>query len=229
MKACRIHPGTVSAGRLSRHATQSVLLVVLALFASTVPTAAQSASHRLANGLDIIVIHATTPSLTVVTRYFAGSGDEPDSLRGLAHLVEHLAMREASGGTALAVLAARNGWSVGAFTRVSVTTFSMTSPVADSATLAAMLRLERSRMSDLAMDSAAVTVERRRIATEIGTYFIDLIQDNYGVRRTGFFDLADNFTWHGAHIRFAVPTNFRFVAHATQTHPDVFTAQRFGN
>jgi predicted Zn-dependent peptidase len=168
MKASRIHPGTVSAKRLYQHAIHSVLLVVIALFASTVPTAVQLASHRLANGLEIIVIPATTPSLTVVTRYFAGSEDEPDSLRGLAHLVEHLAMREASGGTALAVLAARNGWNVGAFTQGSVTTFSTTSSVDDSATLAAMLRLERSRMSDLAMDSAAVNVERRRIATEIG-------------------------------------------------------------
>jgi predicted Zn-dependent peptidase len=130
--------------------------------------AQQPVSRQLPNGLELVVTPASDRSLVVVTRYFAGSRDDPESRRGLAHLVEHLAMRETRGGPSLAVLIARNGWSGGAATGDSVTSFEVSTPAGDSAALTAMLGLERLRMTSLAIDSAALRVESRRIAAEVG-------------------------------------------------------------
>lgn len=148
------------------------LAVLLLLAVSSVLIVSQASSPveiRLPNGLLVLIdTSASASRLEVTTGYFAGYRDEPDSARGLAHLLEHLAMRETREGPSLAATFAEKGIDVGAVTQGDVTTFTETGS-ATAATLETILRLERLRMTGLALTKAAIDVEKRRVAIEVGS------------------------------------------------------------
>lgn len=125
-------------------------------------------ARRLSSGLLVLVVpNAAAQKLEVSTAVFAGFRDEPETLRGLAHVAEHVAMRETRSGKSLATLAAAGGIATSAVTRGDMTLFSSTSsPTAKS--LEAILQIERLRLSDLLVSPSAVSTEIPRIRTELG-------------------------------------------------------------
>ena len=80
------------APRLAAAFLASVLVAPLARADALDPFALPVETITLSNGLTVLLApdpHARLAS--VVVSYGAGSADEPDGLRGLAHMVEHLA------------------------------------------------------------------------------------------------------------------------------------------
>ena len=150
--------------------TRLAALLLLAVSSALLLSQASSPVElRLPNGLLVLIdTSASASRLEVTTGYFAGYRDEPDSTRGLAHLLEHLAMRETREGPSLAAVFAEKGIDVAAVTQGDVTTFTETGS-ASIATLETILRLERLRMTDLALGAKAIDVEKRRVAIEVGS------------------------------------------------------------
>ena len=148
------------------------LAAILLLAVSSALLSSQASSPvelRLPNGLLVLIdTSASVSRLEVATGYFVGYRDEPDSARGLAHLLEHLAMRETREGSSLAVAFAEKGIDVAAVTEGDVTIFSETGS-ASATTLETILRLERLRMTDLALSANAIQIEKRRVAIEVGS------------------------------------------------------------
>ena len=125
-------------------------------------------SRRLGNGLLVIVIRNPSALKTEVsTGVFAGSRDDPETLRGLAHLTEHIAMRDTRSGTSIGETAAAN-----AITMTSVTLGDLTrfTSVADPGAkpLQTILELERRRLSEVIVRPNAIATEVQRIRTETG-------------------------------------------------------------
>jgi predicted Zn-dependent peptidase len=154
-----------------RHRMMSLVVPAVAVGCACVLSFSQPSSplaFRLSNGLLLLIDEAASTSrLEVTTAYLAGYRDEPDSARGVAHLLEHLAMRETRGGLSLAVAFAGKGIEVAATTGGDATVFSETGS-ASAATLETILSFERLRMTDLAITADAVEVEKRRVAIEVG-------------------------------------------------------------
>ena len=129
------------------------------------PLPGQVTSHRLENGLQILLIHDPAANdIDVTAGFFVGHRD--DRLHGTAHLMEHLAMRETRSGSNLAARYGPLGVNGGARTTADLTMFSMTGR-GDVTMLDTLFSLQRQRMSDLAIAEAAVTAERRRVHTEV--------------------------------------------------------------
>ena len=59
---------------------------------------------------------------------------------------------------------------------------------------------------------------RRRVATEIRTHFVDLIEQEQGVTHAHLGHVLQNLARHRTDIGAAMATNFSFIAHATQRH-----------
>lgn len=146
-----------------------ILSTTLILAVTAAPLSAQEYREtRLANGLLILAV--TSPAaatLEVEAIYFAGHRDEGDSLRGIAHLTEHLAMRELTDGTLIHVRMARDGIRGGAVTDAAATIFSYSATASD-AQLARIFGIEALRMTRLGITDAAVNAERERVAAEAG-------------------------------------------------------------
>ncbi|MEO5818021.1 MAG: insulinase family protein [Gemmatimonadaceae bacterium] len=123
-------------------------------------------SRRLANGLLVLVIHNATALKTEVSAgVFAGSRDDPATLRGLAHLAEHIAMRDTRSGMSIAETAASNDITMTAVTLGDLTRFtSIAAPTARA--LEMVLDLERRRLSDLSITPNTIATEVERIRTE---------------------------------------------------------------
>jgi predicted Zn-dependent peptidase len=71
------------------------LLIAVLLLVAALPARADLSrpiyEKRLSNGLRVIVCpDPAGTDVSLLVRYEVGSGDEPTSLEGLAHLVEHL-------------------------------------------------------------------------------------------------------------------------------------------
>ena len=62
---------------------------------------------------------------------------------------------------------------------------------------------------------------RAGVAAEVAAHFINLVENDDGVRHAHLFNLGNNAAGHGPHVGFTVPANFGFVAHAPQAHADV--------
>jgi predicted Zn-dependent peptidase len=123
-------------------------------------------SRRLGNGLLVLVIHNASALKTEVSAgVFAGSRDDPATLRGLAHLAEHIAMRDTRSGTSIAATAASNDITMTSVTVGDLTRFtSIAPPTAKS--LETVLDLERRRLSDLSITPNTIASEIERIRTE---------------------------------------------------------------
>ena len=153
---------------------------------------------RLSNGLRVILApDDTLPDVTVYVRYGVGSRDEPEGLRGLAHLVEHLMFqmtRHIPRGELLRNLSRGGATHVNGTTHEDATTYYETMP---PERLELALWLESDRMGYFAeiIDEAALQQERRVVLTEHRTRHVDL-----ALGMLPFFTLDATFpSWHPYH------------------------------
>ncbi len=128
----------------------------------------------LANGMKFAVMHNSTPARQVAIRlrFEAGSRDEDDDQRGLAHFVEHMAFR---GSTHLAEdemigLLQRKGLTFGpdvnAHTYFDQTIYKLNLPEADADSISIGLMLMRETASELKFDPGAFERERGVVLSE---------------------------------------------------------------
>jgi predicted Zn-dependent peptidase len=123
-------------------------------------------SRRLDNGLLVIVIrNPSALKMEVGTGVFAGSRDDPETLRGLAHLSEHIAMRETRSGRSIAETAVANDITMSSVTLGDLTRFTSTA-TPSLKTLETILDLERRRLSDVIVTPGTIATEVERIRTE---------------------------------------------------------------
>ena len=128
----------------------------------------------LPNGMKFAVMHNATPTGQVAIRFRieAGSRDEDDDQRGLAHFLEHMAFR---GSTHFAeddmvALLQRKGLTFGpdvnAHTYFDQTIYKLNLPEADAGTVSTGLMLMRETASELRLDEAAFERERGVVLAE---------------------------------------------------------------
>ena len=128
----------------------------------------------LTNGMKFAIMHNATPNRQVAIRFLveAGSRDEDDDQRGLAHFLEHMAFR---GSTHVAEdemisLLQRKGLTFGpdvnAYTSFDHTIYKLNLPEADADTVSVGLMLMRETASELKLDPVAVERERGVILAE---------------------------------------------------------------
>jgi zinc protease len=124
-------------------------------------------SHRLANGLRVILIEDhSVPIVTTMLWYGVGSRLEPKGASGIAHFLEHMMFRgtrSRSDGT-IDLQTALNGGHNNAFTSYDHTAYHF-SFSADRWPVA--LDLEADRMVNLELDQESLEVERQVILEEI--------------------------------------------------------------
>lgn len=155
----------------------SCTLVALALLFTALPAAAQEihlpvATHRLANGLNVVTLeeHAA-PVAVVQIWYHVGSKDEVAGRTGLAHLLEHNMFNgtAAHGPGLFSRLVAKAGGDDNAFTSFDYTAY-YEKFAADRLTLG--LELEADRMRNILLTESEfdrerqVVKEERRMRTE---------------------------------------------------------------
>lgn len=213
-------------------------LALALAFVLAVPTFAAASQaiaiipRRLENGLLLLVVQdSSAKETTVNTAVFAGFRDEPDSLRGLAHLAQRMAMRETRTGPSLASSASASSIKATATTRGDLTLFT-SSASATGKSLRAMLDLERLRLSDLLLAPAGVAAETQRIRAELGgrldaqgrgnvlfgTHRLSRAVSHAGLTRVGERDLRDFVE------RFYLPTNAAILIQTPLAPLDVLIA-----
>ncbi len=129
---------------------------------------------QLDNGMRYIVRENATPEGTALVRFYVGAGslDETDSERGLAHYVEHMAFNGSNKipEGEMVKLLEREGLAFGADTNASTgfdaTTYMLNLPRNDEALLDTALMLMRETASELTITPEAVERERGIILAE---------------------------------------------------------------
>jgi zinc protease len=131
---------------------------------------------RLRNGLRVIFApDDALPDVTVYLRYDVGSRDEPDGLRGIAHLVEHLMFQESTHvprGEFLHMLSRGGVTDVNGMTTYDATIYYETVPP-ERLELALWLESDRMGYFAEAVDEAALKQERNVVLTERRTRYVD--------------------------------------------------------
>ena len=122
----------------------------------------------LGNGLTVLLApDPRAPLASVVVSYRAGAADDPDGLRGLAHMTEHLAGgRTAHVQDALRALAAAGASDLNAATAMDRTLFFETLPPEHLAT-ALWIEADRMGFAGSAVTDARVVAERPVLANEV--------------------------------------------------------------
>ncbi len=128
----------------------------------------------LPNGMKFAIMRNTAPSRQVAIRFRveAGSRDEDDDQRGLAHFLEHMAFRGSTHVTEdeMIGLLQRKGLTFGpdvnAFTSFDQTIYKLNIPEADAGTVSTGLMLMREIASELKLDPGAFERERGVILAE---------------------------------------------------------------
>lgn len=128
----------------------------------------------LANGMRYAVTHSASPAgvASFRLRVAAGSIDETDDQRGLAHFLEHMAFKGSAHvpGDSMIKTLERMGLSFGADTNagtsVDQTVFKLDLPKSDAADLATALMLLREQMSELTLSQADMDSERGVVLSE---------------------------------------------------------------
>ncbi|MNV11974.1 hypothetical protein D3C71_1025570 [compost metagenome] len=69
----------------------------------------------------------------------------------------------------------------------------------------------------------------RRVASEVRAQLVDLVQQEQRIARAHLRQALQHLARQRADVRAAVPTDFSFVAHATQGHAHVLAARGLGN
>jgi zinc protease len=128
----------------------------------------------LPNGMRYVVMHNATPNdqASLRLRFAAGSMDETDEQRGLAHFLEHMAFDGSThvpNGEMVKILQ-RHGLAFGADTNASTsweeTVYKLDLPKADEATLDDSLMLLRETASELTFAPDAIDKERGVVLSE---------------------------------------------------------------
>jgi len=121
----------------------------------------------LTNGLQVIIVRNTiAPVVTTMVNYRVGSDEAPAGFPGTAHATEHMMFRGSPGLSAdqLAAISAAFGGDDNADTQQAVTQYFFTTPAEN---LEVALRVEATRMRDLASDESLWTKERGAIEQEV--------------------------------------------------------------
>ena len=144
-------------------------LVALCLFAAAAPALAAAPrvqSTTLRNGLQLIVQEDhTAPVVALVVAYRAGSRNERDGIRGIAHLFEHMMFKgsKAYGPDVLVNALESVGAQYNAFTREDETVYHELVPKEE---LPRFLAMEADRMGNLQLSEAMLTSEREVVKEE---------------------------------------------------------------
>jgi zinc protease len=128
----------------------------------------------LANGMKFAIMHNASPTGQVAIRFRveAGSRDEDDDQRGLAHFLEHMAFRgstHVAEGEMIGLLQRKGltfGPDVNANTSFDQTIYKLNLPEADADTVATGLMLMRETASELKLDPDAFERERGVVLAE---------------------------------------------------------------
>ncbi len=129
---------------------------------------------RLPNGMTYVIQKNQTPvrSATILFRVDLGSMMETEKQKGLAHFVEHMAFQGTTHiprGELKAILE-RNGFTFGvdanAFTTASKTTYALTAPNTEKATIDTALFIIREIAGNITLDPAAIETERGVVLAE---------------------------------------------------------------
>jgi zinc protease len=128
----------------------------------------------LANGMKFTIMHNATPAGQAAIRFRIGAGslDETDNQRGLAHFLEHMAFKGSThvGEDEMVHILQRKGLAFGADTNAQTsydeTVFSLDLPETDPDTLSTGLMLMRETASELKLDATAFDRERGVILSE---------------------------------------------------------------
>ena len=191
-------------GALGRGVCTAGVIVARLLFArdakADAPFPPPVEEHRLANGLRVVLAPDDTMSdVSVIVRYEAGHGDDPDGQEGLAHVTEHVLFGAFRHGAHAKLLLQAGASNVNAQTSLDFTSFEETvSPEA----LDLALWLEGARMATAAdaVDESEVVRERTVVGLEYR---------QYGRGRGEFFALGPLFEfewdelypeWHPYHF-----------------------------
>ncbi|MCK9542417.1 MAG: insulinase family protein [Novosphingobium sp.] len=157
---------------------------VWAFEASDLPVEPEYRFGRLANGMRYVVRHNAYPKGTVLVRMdvAAGSLDEAENERGLAHFVEHMAFNGSTNvpeGEMVRLLE-RDGLAFGADTNASTgfqaTTYKLDLPGNRAGLIDTALMLMRETASELTFSPAAVERERGVVLSEMRD------RNNYALR-----------------------------------------------
>ena len=152
----------------------SKLFVIVSLFfvnaglscAQTAEKQGEIVSYILPNGLHILILEQhTTPVVAVQVWYHVGSINEPNGLKGIAHLFEHMMFRGSKnfGPEEHFQLIRAAGGQCNAYTSDETTVYHERLP-ADKLDLA--LRLEADRMAWLKLDQNVLDTERQVVMEE---------------------------------------------------------------
>ncbi len=220
---------TARAGRRRRTIGWRCALIVALAGHSAFAQGSSVEARRLTSGLLVLVVPtATAETVGVSTAVFAGFRDEPETQRGLAHLAEHVAVRETRSGKSLAAAAAANGVTTTATTRGDMTLF-VSSASATTRSLQAILELERLRLGDLLAGPNAVLLESQRLRNEMGDRMGDQHDGNvlFGAHRLSRSTSHANLARIGDRdvrdfvARYYVPGNAAILIESSLPTPDV--------
>jgi predicted Zn-dependent peptidase len=116
--------------------------------------------HRLANGLRVVLAPDQAMSdISVIVRYEAGKGDDPNGLEGLAHVTEHVMFSAFRSGAHAKLLLQAGASNLNAHTHLDFTSFEETVPP-EALDLALWLEGARMATAGSAIDEKAVIRER---------------------------------------------------------------------
>jgi zinc protease len=143
-----------------------IAVILLADFSQAAQSNEKIIAHKLDNGLQVLVLekHAM-PVVAVQVWYHVGSVDEPNGLKGIAHLFEHMMFRGSKnfGPQEHFKLVKAVGGECNAYTSDEETVYYERLP-ADKLDLA--IRLEADRMESLKLDQKVLDTERQVVMEE---------------------------------------------------------------
>jgi len=143
-----------------------LFVLLTAMLPASAAGAADVTTHRLDNGMEIVVIEDTRAPIVVhMVWYRVGAADEPPGRSGIAHFLEHLMFKatdELESGELSRTVAA-NGGSDNAFTAQDYTGYFQR---VASDRLEVMMEMEASRMDGLALVADDIPTERAVVIEE---------------------------------------------------------------
>jgi zinc protease len=175
------------ARRSAHHVTAAALLAAVTsahLAAASPPFPPLVEEHRLRNGLRVVLApDDSLPDVSIIVRYEAGHGDDPDGLQGLAHVTEHVLFGAFRQGEHARLLLEAGASNLNAYTSLDFTSYTETVPP-ESLDLALWLEGARMATAARAIDDEAAVRERTAAGHEIRQFGV------YRGATTPLFDFA---------------------------------------
>ncbi len=144
-----------------------VALISLIFFSQTPTTNLEIKEHNLSNGLKVLFLEThAAPVVTVQVWFRVGSKNEPEGLRGISHLLEHMMFRGSDnvGSEEHMRQVSAVGGRSNAYTSEDVTVYHETLP---SSELELAFRLEAERMAHLNLTEPSLKTEREVVKEEL--------------------------------------------------------------